>query len=274
MTGASGFIGTYVRKALWEAGYETVSLVRTVRPDFTPYPNERVVAGTLSESDLLERELSGFAIDACVHLAWEGIPDYSGAVSAKNLEYGLHILRLCERLGISKLVISGSCWEYLNPVGLVSETAPLSWENPFKVAKNALHTMAEAFCREKAISCYWLRFFYVYGEGQRLGSLIPYIIKELQNGVQPMLNGAFNRNDFIHVSDVAHAVCSSLERMWTDTFQETFNIGSGSPTQVLDIVSEAARLLGVGFDPAQYTAPQMPPAAFWADTRTVKERLC
>ena len=134
--------------------------------------------------------------------------------------------------------------------------------------------MAEAFCQEKDIARHWLRFFYIYGEGQRSGSLIPYIVKELQRGVQPALNGAFNRNDFVHVLDVAQAVCGSLERMWTDTFQETFNIGSGSPAQVLDIASEAAKLLEVEFDPTQYTAPQTPPSTFWADIRTVKERLC
>lgn len=273
LTGASGFIGTHVRKTLWEAGYELISLVRTVNPGFVPYPSERLIIGTLAEADGLEQNLSALSPDACVHLAWEGIPDYSSEPSIKNLEYGFHILRLCQSLNIKKLIISGSCWEYLTPSGLTPENAACSYENPFKIAKNTLHAMAEAFCQENGISFHWLRLFYVYGEGQRPGSLLAYITAELKKGVQPALNGAFNRNDFIHASDVAQAVRKSLEYMQTHTSCATFNIGSGHATQVLDIVSDAARILNLPFDTETYRRPDAPPASFWADIHAAKNCL-
>jgi len=272
LTGASGFIGTHTRKALREAGYELVSLIRTPG-NFVSYPSERILVGTLAEPETLERNLAGLNIDACVHLAWEGIPDYSSIPSMKNLEYGFHVLRLCKKLGIKRLVIAGSCWEYLAPSGMVSENASLSYENPFKAAKNTLHTMAEEFCRENGIACHWLRFFYVYGEGQRSGSLIPYIVSELRNSVLPALNGAFNRNDFVHVSDVAHAVCKSLEYMRAEVSCETFNIGSGFSLQVLEVVSETARLLCASFDPSYYEQPAVKPVNFWANTQAAQTKL-
>lgn len=272
LTGASGFIGTHVRKALWEAGREIISLVRTAGPEFVPYPGEQIVVGTLGKPDALAQDLNGLDIGACVHLAWEGIPDYSSRYSMKNLEYGFHVLELCRSLGIKKLVMAGSCWEYLNPAGMVSETAPLSWENPFKVAKNTLHLMTDEFCRENEIAYCWLRFFYVYGEGQRSGSLIPYIVKTLKNGVQPALNGAFNRNDFVHVLDVARAVCKSVERMQAKPCYETLNIGSGKATQVLEIAETAAQLLHMPLDSSKYESPANP-AAFWADIRMAEAKL-
>lgn len=271
LTGASGFIGTHVRKALCEAGHEVISLVRTAGGSMAP--GETLLTGTLADADALERSLSGRAVDACVHLAWEGIPDYSSEPSMKNVEYGFRVLRLCKRLGIKELVISGSCWEYAGPSGMVSEDAPLSYENPFKTAKNTLHTMAEMFCRENGISCRWLRFFYVYGEGQRPGSLIPYVVRELRRGAQPDLGGAFNRNDFVHVSDVAQAVCRSLDSMEGEPSCETFNIGSGQAVRVLDVVEAAAQILRVKVDLTLYEPPAVPPAAFWADIGAAEARL-
>lgn len=273
LTGASGFIGAHVRKALHAAGHKMISLVRAPGETMAPYPGETFLTGTLAEAGALEQSLSGTAIDACVHLAWEGIPDYSSEPSMKNLEYGFQILRLCKRLGIEKLVISGSCWEYAEPSGKVSENAPLSYENPFKTAKNTFHTMAEMFCRETGIACRWLRFFYVYGEGQRSGSLIPYVVRELKHGAQPVLNGAFNKNDFVHVSDVAQAVCKSLDSMEEEPSWETFNIGSGQAVCVLDVVAAAARILQVNIDHTLYEPPTVLPAAFWADTSAAEERL-
>lgn len=273
LTGASGFIGRHVRRALQEAGYEIVSLVRTSAIGLTPYPAERFLTGTLAEPSRLEQSLSNLAVDACVHLAWEGIPDYGSELSMKNLEYGFNVLRLCRSLGIGRLVISGSCWEYLSPSGSVSENAALSYENPFKAAKNTLHTMSEAFCSENGLACHWLRLFYVYGAGQRSGALIPYIVAELKAGIQPVLKGAFNRNDFVHVSDVAQAVCKSLEHMRTDKTCKTFNIGSGEASQVLDIAAAAAQLLHTPFDTTKYVQLDVAPVSFQADIRAAKNVL-
>lgn len=273
LTGASGFIGTHVRKALHEAGYEVVSLMRAPGGAMTPYPGERFLKGTLAEADALEKNLSGIAIEACVHLAWEGIPDYSSEPSMKNMEYGFRVLRLCKHLGIKKLVVSGSCWEYAEPSGRISEDAPLSYENPFKTAKNTLHTIAEMFCRENGIACRWLRFFYVYGEGQRPGSLIPYVVRELERGTQPALSGAFNQNDFVYVSDAAEAVCKSLDSMEGEPSCGTFNIGSGQAVRVLDAAEAAARILRVNFDSMLYGPPAVPPTAFWANISAAEKHL-
>lgn len=272
LTGASGFIGTHVRKALHEAGHEIISLVRVPGETMIPYPGELFLTGTLAEAGVLEQSLSGITLDACIHLAWEGIPDYSSEPSIKNLEYGFRILRLCKQLEIKKLVISGSCWEYAEPSGMISENAPLSYKKPFQTAKNTLHAIAETFCRENGIACRWLRLFYVYGEGQRPGSLIPYVVRELRSGVRPVLGGAFNQNDFVHVADVAQAVCKSLDFIEGEI--SCLNIGAGQAVRVLDVVAAAARILQVNIDLALYEPPAVVTPPFWADIRAANERLC
>ena len=72
----------------------------------------------------------------------------------------------------------------------------------------------------------------MYGNYQRKGSLIPTIIKSLQNLKKPILSAPLNLNDYIHVNDVCNAIIKSMENKLTSGI---FNIGSGKLTSVLDI---------------------------------------
>ncbi|ADL06000.1 NAD-dependent epimerase/dehydratase family protein [Lacrimispora saccharolytica] len=240
LTGASGFIGSHVRKCLHESGYGIISLCKNPGEDFQTYDNEKVVKGNLSEPELLKQALTGCQIEACIHLAWEGIPDYSFEMSQRNLTYGINVLELCRHLGIGQLVVSGSCWEYRSPHGKVAEDWELDDSNHFKAAKNAYRMIAHAFCREAGIRFNWLRLFYVYGPGQREGSLIPFIKKELSEGRVPELRGAGNRNDFVHVWDVARAFVKAVK---VKTEVEILNIGYGMTVSVSDVLKYIAEAM-------------------------------
>ena len=248
VAGGTGFIGKHVIKKLIENQEEVVVLVRNVK-GYVAQGREYVVKGTLGNSEPWKGELKRFSIDTCIHLAWEGIPDYSYEMSKRNLMHGLTVLDVCKELGIRNLIMTGSCWEYDNPHGSVSVDAPISDANAFKASKNALRMMAHAFCQENQIHFNWLRLFYVYGLGQREGSLIPHIIKCFREGKQPELNGAYNRNDFVYVSDVADAIVKVAEN---HTYPEILNVGSGCSTQVFSIVKMTAAAMGRTIDEGKY----------------------
>lgn len=248
VTGGTGFIGKHIIKKLIEIQKEVIVLVRNVKV-YTVQGNEYVVEGTLDNPESWKEELKEFSIDTCIHLAWEGIPDYSYEMSKRNLMHGLTVLDACKELGIQNLVMTGSCWEYDDPHGSVSVNDPVSDANAFKASKNALRMMAHAFCQENQIHFNWLRLFYVYGSGQREGSLIPHIIKNFREDKQPELNGAYNRNDFVYVSDVADAIAKVAGN---HTYPEILNVGSGCSTQVLSIVKMAAEVMGKTIDEKKY----------------------
>ena len=243
VTGGSGFIGKYVVQNLLEKKEKVIVLVRD-KPKYAAQGDEIVVEGNLGELAPWKETLKQHSIGACIHLAWEGIPDYSYEMSKKNLVYGLHVLDLCKEFGIGNLVITGSCWEYKEPKGRISVNHPVTYEKPFQAAKNSLRMMAHAFCKEQGIRFHWLRLFYVYGPGQREGALIPYIIKCFKEGKQPELKGAYNKNDFVYVEDVAEAIVESVRKC---DFPELVNVGSGASTQVSDIVKMVAKCTGSKF---------------------------
>lgn len=248
ITGASGFIGRYVIRELLNQQQQVLCLVRDAK-NYQQIGNEQVVEGCLGDLEQLEPVLNDKQIDTCIHLAWEGIPDYSYEMSCRNLDHGLRLLKVCKNIGVSNLVITGSCWEYENPFGCIKTDHPVSSANAFKAAKNSLHMMAHAFCKEHEIHLNWMRLFYVYGPGQREGSLIPYIIHSLKNGKKPELNGAYNQNDFVYVQDVAEAIAKvALNHKYT----ELLNVGSGEATRVIDIVMEVAKRYHIQIDENDY----------------------
>ena len=239
VTGGSGFIGKYVVKKLLENGEEVIVLVREAKK-YKLQGCEILVEGNLGDIASWKNELKQYTIETCIHLAWEGIPDYSYEMSKKNLLYGLYVLDLCKEFGIKNLVITGSCWEYQNPKGSISVDHPIDYDKSFPAAKNSLRMMAHAFCKENDIHLNWMRLFYVYGPGQREGSLIPYIIKCFREGKQAELNGVYNKNDFVYVKDVADAIVKVAQ---THEYDEILNIGTGYSTQVADIVRMIAETM-------------------------------
>ncbi len=244
VTGAGGFIGKWVMKQLTENGKEVAALVRDAGKYGGVRRGEMIIEAALDDLSSATKTLQSLPIDTCIHLAWEGIPDYSYGMSKKNLQHGLEVLDLCRECGINNLVITGSCWEYKNPVGKISTEWPLDVSNSFKAAKNSLHAMAHAFCCEHDIHLNWLRLFYVYGPGQRNGSLIPTLINSFRKGEQPRLNGIYNENDFVYVGDVADAVVKCATN---HGYPENLNVGSGKAVKVLDVAKLVAAEFGMDF---------------------------
>ena len=73
LTGGCGFIGKYLLPLLDK--HQTLMVGRR---DFeSSQDNVSYVRGNLSSLSELEEKIVAFSPEACIHLAWEGIPDYS-----------------------------------------------------------------------------------------------------------------------------------------------------------------------------------------------------
>jgi nucleoside-diphosphate-sugar epimerase len=216
VTGGTGFIGKHLVKKLQERGH-TLCLL----------------SSDLAEPEKWKKEISDFGPDAVVHLAWEGLPDYSAEISIKNLKYGLELFDLLAGIGCKTILSTGSCWEYGGQQGKLSEDAPVKNINAFTAAKNSLHWLGTEIARENNMQFIWTRLFYVYGPGQRKESLIRYLINCVKSGKTPEIKNPLAKNDFIYVEDVAEALSVLLENCKKSG---VYNIGSGKLTSVKKII--------------------------------------
>lgn len=243
VTGANGFIGRAVCARIMEAGHFVYALGSTEK---TAAICNVYLQCDLGNSERLYNVLKGTQADCCIHLAWTGLPNYTYKNSLISMQNSFNILEIGHKSGIKHFICAGSCFEYLNPEGTISETWPIKNSDAYTAAKAGVLGLARQYCREQDISFHWLRFFYVIGPGQRENSLIPYVVRSLKLGQTPVLRTAYNENDFIDVRDVAEAILSIAEKNPAEA--ELLNIGSGRATSIRLLTMEIMRELGITKD--------------------------
>jgi nucleoside-diphosphate-sugar epimerase len=205
-----------------------------------------------------------FTPEGCLHLAWEGIPDYGLDQSLGNLAMGAKLVDGLIQSGCRHFVISGSCWEYGKVSGLVREDMDPVEPGVFATSKNALRGMAEALCRATGASLAWGRVFYPYGPAQKLVSLLPTVCRAIAEGQPPSLRTPTAANDFLYVDDTAEALLLLLEKK----AHGIYNIGSGKPEAVGNMADMLLRFAGrpLFFKLTEASAEN----GFWADISKLK----
>ena len=86
LTGGTGFIGKHVVKILLNEGHKILLLKRPSNLKYSYLDRVQVTSGDLSTIQDCKKKIKDFEPDSAIHLAWEGIPDYSAETSTKNLK--------------------------------------------------------------------------------------------------------------------------------------------------------------------------------------------
>ena len=242
VTGATGFVGRHVVKALQNYGYELALFVRNVDDALNLKKLDTVIIqGDLGNLDAAKNSIQKFNPEVCIHLAWKGIPDYSADISKSNLDNSINFLRfIAKETDCRKIVISGSCFEYGKTKGACKESDTVQTTSFFAWAKQSIYNYVSLLCEQSAIDLIWFRIFYVYGPGQRAGSLIPAIIYKFSKAECPDIMSPDNKNDFVYVVDVAKAFqIAAINKIPSGIY----NLGSGTSTSVYEVCKTAERLI-------------------------------
>lgn len=220
ITGGTGFIGRYVVSELKKQGHDLLVLSRGSNNT----EGIAFIKGDLSNIDRWIKKIRLFGPEAAIHLAWEGIPDFSAVMSKRNLDMSLNLIEVLGDVGCKKIVIIGTCFEYGNATGKLSERLLIEPINAFTASKLSLRMMGNYIAKGKGMEFVWVRPFYIYGGGQREASLIPYILHCAREGVIPTLKTPLAQNDFIYVQDVAMGIILALKK---GKDGQIYNLGSG-----------------------------------------------
>jgi nucleoside-diphosphate-sugar epimerase len=239
VTGAAGFIGSHVLRALAEKDVEAAGLVRPGADRWRLQglsPAVPVFEADLADAAATRMQLDAWPPDVCIHLAWYAVPGrYLHA--RENVDCVISSLHLFEELsarGCGGLVVAGTCFEYdLHGVtGCLREDAPLAPATLYAAAKHALHTLAEACWRQTVCRLSWARIFYLYGPQEDERRLVPALIRSLLQGREFPASAGAQVRDYLHVEDVAEALC----RLALGGADGAFNIASGEPVSISDLM--------------------------------------
>lgn len=274
VTGASGFIGKPLTNKLLMMGHEVLAVGREI-PNQQKLPTLNWLQANLSSPETYEIEIKAFEPEVLIHLAWQDIPDFSLETSILNLNQSLSFISFIAKIkSCKKILISGSCWEYGKKYGECLNTENVNPMNFFSLSKNSLYLYSEILSQQNSINLGWFRLFFVYGPGQRSGSLIPSILNNLTKGQLPNIRTPKNANDFIYVEDVADAFLKAVN---TNFSSGIYNLGSGRSTSVLEVCRIAEKILldseSLSTQLELITEKSEGEINFWADISYTKNQL-
>jgi len=274
VTGPSGFIGRGLCRRLLERGHEVIGLSRkSFYPEGAGLGFYRHVPYNMG--DVLPLELKTFSPEAIVHLAWDGIPDFSERRCVQNLESQISFFNQIKDLQfLNKVIGAGTCREYGFNQGACFEGDTKNPDDFFSWVKRALSGYISLLCKQKKIEFVWFRIFYVYGPGQRSEALIPMLIRANLSGVQPDIKNPTAANDYVYIDDVVSAFVMAIEGR---ALSGTFNLGSGVATTTTKIAKIVALTMQNDEQVSAKTVAEvsdfMGNTGMWADISSIADEL-
>lgn len=244
ITGGAGFIGRHVVREFLDHQWQVVVLDLH---EFSEFERKELGDFTAIQGDINSKEILREAMASChavVHLAARVSVPQSVREPEKtmivNVEGTENVLQCALDGGVSKVVVASSAAVYgLWPEMPLSETAPVECLSPYAESKATNEEQVVKF-RNMGLDAIALRFFNIYGPGQRFdstyASLIPLFVHSMKNGICPTIHGTGEQTrDFVHVHDLAKAVHMMTARS-TPYEHSVVNVASQTQISVLDVV--------------------------------------
>lgn len=199
-------------------------------------------------------------IDSIVHLAWYGIPIFNDENYKINLELTKKLIQYTNLTKVKKIFISGSCFEYGEVAGEISENQNLKYKK--KTLGDYKNRIRNYINHNSDKKIFWGRVFYAYGPIQRTGSLIPSIIKSIKKNKKFVLKKPFDARDYIFVDDVSSAIICILKK----GNQGIYNIGSGIPVLNYDIIKIIYSKFGIKLNYKDFFDQDLNVNSFWSNS--------
>ena len=244
VTGSRGFIGRRIVAELKETGTmvrcfsnQPVAAEEPGSQDHPCYELDYLNVGAIQET------VRQFGVpDVFIHAGWGGMATPEAPIHLEeNVKAGQTLIRTLFEQGLKRFMFIGSMNEYGARSGQLSEHMAAEGrltnyaKGKIEVAKFGFQTANDL---DKTFI--HVRTFYVFGAGQRPGSLINQLYQAHRAGTEVNLSACEHYRDYVHVSEVAEGVrlLSGIEE------STTVNLGSGKVVQVKDFVLLFWRLLG------------------------------
>jgi UDP-glucose 4-epimerase len=267
VVGGAGYIGAHVAYLLQENGYGV-----RIYDDFSNGLKSRI-EGNFSDvviGDVLDRQALISAcegIDAVIHLAAKKAVGESVDNPLKYYENNvggtLNLLAAMSLKGVKKIVFSSTAAVYAPSEKLsITEsdlTEPLS---PYGQTKLLSEKLISAVAKAEDLSSISLRYFNVVGAirdefaDNSKDNLVPKVFAALKAGKNPEIYGSDYPTkdgscirDYIHVSDLATAHLVALEKVFTSSVDEVYNVGSGTGYSVTEMINQIAESIGKAITP-------------------------
>lgn len=258
VTGGAGFIGSHVVHALCQRGDEVVVL-----DDLNDFYAPEIKQGNLHslcgqavfvQGDLRNRAdvdavFAQHELDCVIHLAARAgvrpsLEDPELYLDT-NIKGTWFLLEAARRHGVKDFIFASSSSVYgVNPkVPFAEDDLIQSTISPYAASKIAGEQLCSNYAHLYGMRCICLRFFTVYGPGQRPDLAIHKFTRLIdENRPIPLFGDGSTERDYTFVDDIVQGVLAAIE--YRDKSFDIFNLGESQTTTLLELVQTIEAALG------------------------------
>lgn len=248
VTGAGGFIGTHLIRRLRADGHQ----VRAV---------DRVPSGGRAgmdrgggrvdwhQGDLLAMDLEPLVAGAeyVVHLAGQPGVRESWAEFSRyargNIEITQRLLEVLRGRRLKKFVLASTSSVYGEAPMPAQEDGPVLPISPYGATKLAAESLCELYGRTAGVPWLALRYFTVYGPGQRPDMAFTRWLRAVKEGKPVEVYGDGTQiRDFTFVAD---AVEATVRALFAPAQQMAVNVGGGRPVSIREAIAAIQKVTGL-----------------------------
>jgi nucleoside-diphosphate-sugar epimerase len=253
VSGASGYVGSNLVRALLEAHWDVTCIVRKEskpgvhswhrQVQYIIYDgtfNSLINAGDFADCNIVVFHL---ASTASYHCPGEQISE----MVASNITFGAHVLEAMRHWGAINLVNTGTFWQYdktrqYKPVCLYAAT------------KEAFEDFVSYYMLRDKLKCITLVLFDIYGANDPREKIIQLLNEHSRTGTRLALSPGMQKIDLVYVTDVVAAFIVAADRLLRQKVRsqsaERFAVSSGARVTLKELVATYEKVMSVSLNVA------------------------
>ncbi len=269
VTGAGGYIGRHVVRALLDRGLGVTAL--DLRLDGVDERAQRLQLDLFSgDADLFDQMGRP---DVVLHMAWRDGFKHSSSAHIDDLAKHYHLIENLYAAGLKQLAVMGTMHEVGYWEGAIQEDTPCSPASLYGIAKNALRETSTLAAQQHDAVLQWIRAYYIVGDDKFGSSIFSKLLAAAEEGKKtfPFTTGK-NKYDFISVDALAAQIAAIVDQ---DAVTGVINACTGEPMSLSERVEAYIRDNGLDITLEYGAFPDRPydSPGVWGDPTKVRSVL-
>jgi len=264
VTGADGFIASWIAKELVDRWANVITIVRDIKKprislDLLGIRDKiTVVQGDITDYDLVLRTFNEYSLDSCFHLAAQAIVGIANRSPVSTFDSNIRgtwtVLEAARNSKtIERVVVASSDKAYGDQEKLpYTEDMPLLGTYPYDASKACTDILSRCFAKTYGLPIAMTRCANVYGGADlHMDRIVPGTICAVLKGETPIIRSdGTPKRDYIYIKDVVNAYIALAENLGRkDVRGEAFNFGTEKPITVLDLFNKIIKICGKDVKP-------------------------
>jgi len=245
--GGSGFIGGAIVKNAISLGWDVDSLGLSIPSEEKKVCDVNYLAADITNLEslkILATKQYQYIVNAGGYINHSTFSDGGDKVLDAHFGGVVNLVENIDRVGLIRFVNIGSSDEYGSMPAPQSESARESPISPYSAGKVAATQFLQMLYRTEKFPAVTLRLFLCYGPGQDKMRFLPHLVSRCLSNDEIEISPGEQLRDYCYIDDVVDAVFLSLTNK--DASGRVFNIASGIPVSIKDVVERVVDIIGSG----------------------------